>query len=686
MRLDVEGYGTIEIDDLTAAEFRALSPDEQRRRVGQALRELDQGAAPDAGQSAPALSPDQQYSDFGAGFRTLMQGLTFGFGDEVEALIRSTLTQETYTDARDEIRANLDRFRDENPVTALGLEVAGGLAVPFGGIPLAAARAGTRGAQLARAATQAQTIPGQIARGAVAGTATGAVAGLGASEAELAAGDAEIGQAVLDAGAGAVVGGALGTAVPAAVALTGRGVRQVRDRLGFGDTTGFANRKILQALEREGMTPGQAQARLQQMRADGIDEATIADLGAAPRDITYSARAVPSERKTEAAEFLDRRFRGQAGAVSRTVADDLLPGVEDKLAFIEDLAEMQSLAAQRAYPKAYEKALPRDMFKKFYESDVFEDAYNRAKQIIDIEDALDGDGVKLLSLEDFKAQEVIPTRQLHLIKRGLDQIVDASREGGRPTGLTRAVAGLRKDFNDRIKTLNPEYKKANADFADFEALKEIYDSGEKFFSMSLRDSRKFLKDIEGNDGKRQAFAAGVASAILGRAAKARDSRNFLDDIAGNELQRTLLEKALPAGSFARLMRFIDGQRELVRTKNRVLGGSQTAENLMVADDAAEDITPFFSMAYDVGTAGVLPAIGRRMQSGKSRALGITPPVAERILERTLEPGQAAQDAIFRELEAEAAAIIRRARNPLRSPVTPAAGLGIAGGLFAGESQ
>ena len=204
--------------------------------------------------------------------------------------------------------------------------------------------------------------------------------------------------------------------------------------------------------------------------------------------------------------------------------------------------------------------------------------------------------------------------------------------------------------------------------------------------MSLRDSRKFLKDIEGNDGKRQAFAAGVASAILGRAAKARDSRNFLDDIAGNELQRTLLEKALPAGSFARLMRFIDGQRELVRTKNRVLGGSQTAENLMVAEDAAEDITPFFSMAYDVGTAGILPTVGRQLRGGQSRALGITPPVAERILARTLEPGQAAQDAIFRELEAEAAAIIRRARNPLRSPVTPAAGLGIAGGLFAGESQ
>ena len=39
---------------------------------------------------------------------------------------------------------------------------------------------------------------------------------------------------------------------------------------------------------------------------------------------------------------------------------------------------------------------------------------------------------------------------------------------------------LRKEFNDLIKSLNPDYKKANAEFADAEGIKNAFGTGNTF--------------------------------------------------------------------------------------------------------------------------------------------------------------------------------------------------------------
>lgn len=56
-----------------------------------------------------AQKPESQY------LRTAAQGATFGFGDELEAMIRSAFSDREYAEVRDEIRQQIGRFKVDNP-------------------------------------------------------------------------------------------------------------------------------------------------------------------------------------------------------------------------------------------------------------------------------------------------------------------------------------------------------------------------------------------------------------------------------------------------------------------------------------------------------------------------------------------------------------------------------------------
>ena len=77
--------------------------------------------------------------------RAVLQGLTFGTADEAEAAFRSLMGDETYAENIDQIRGEIKEFAEDNPKTALGLELVGSLPTAFlGGAGLA--RLGVTGA------------------------------------------------------------------------------------------------------------------------------------------------------------------------------------------------------------------------------------------------------------------------------------------------------------------------------------------------------------------------------------------------------------------------------------------------------------------------------------------------------------------------------------------------------------
>ena len=72
--------------------------------------------------------------------RFFAQGLTYGFADEIEALAKSLIDNKVdYKTARNEIRAKLNAYKEQNGAEALSAEMAGAIlpsiALIFGGVP-----------------------------------------------------------------------------------------------------------------------------------------------------------------------------------------------------------------------------------------------------------------------------------------------------------------------------------------------------------------------------------------------------------------------------------------------------------------------------------------------------------------------------------------------------------------------
>ena len=149
---------------------------------------LPAGFVPDA----PAQEP-REVGGLEAVGRGALQGATLGLSDEITGALESLFSKtKTYSQARDESRANNAAAQDQHSLLYGGGELAGGILpglIPGAGV--------AKGASIAEAAGKAAL--------------QGGIAGLGSSEADLTKGD--IGGAALDTGIGAVTGGVVGGAL-----------------------------------------------------------------------------------------------------------------------------------------------------------------------------------------------------------------------------------------------------------------------------------------------------------------------------------------------------------------------------------------------------------------------------------------------------------------------------------------
>lgn len=143
-----------------------------------------------------------------AALRGFSQGATLGFGDEIQALVRSVGSDKSYSQLRDEERNANDAAAKANSGSYLAGNVAASLPQLGGattllskGLAAVPARAGTTFKSLATGAMQTPT----IGTAAKAGSLVGGVTGLGT-------GEGDVGDQLLNAGTGALVGGAGGAA------------------------------------------------------------------------------------------------------------------------------------------------------------------------------------------------------------------------------------------------------------------------------------------------------------------------------------------------------------------------------------------------------------------------------------------------------------------------------------------
>jgi hypothetical protein len=236
----------------------------------------------------PPANEEMGWGEYGAGLgKSALAGLTFNWSDEAIARARSMMPGgPDYETALKEERDQLKRFRDQYPVAAIGSEIAGSLPTMF--IP------GLGGAKAVQATTRIAEAAKPIVQAGIAGLKQGVIGGVGGSE-----GDITTREGIADAIKSGVEGGVMGAGVGAGLTTLGRAATPAVSRfMEWKNPAKYsedvAKMKVLQDLERSGMTPEQAQAKYEYMESTG---ATPSYFDVSP-SLTSRAETIAQRRKT----------------------------------------------------------------------------------------------------------------------------------------------------------------------------------------------------------------------------------------------------------------------------------------------------------------------------------------------------------------------------------------------------
>ena len=597
------------------------------------------------------LGSPVDYSGIAEAARSVGQGLTFGTLDEIEAALRTgSISGPEYEKQRNLLREQQKQFGIDMPIVKTSAEIGGSLIAPLG-----IAKQVAKLAPATQALITGQTVPGQIARGTAIGATTGAASGYGFAEKD------EGSEATM----GGAFGGLLGGSVPIVVKGAGTLIKNVMNSAGIGDQEAAASKMLANYLKKDNLSPTEAQQALDELRRIGVPNPVIADLGKSLNDLAYSAYAVQSSAKGSTKEFLENRLIDQPNDIVKGLVEKAgLAKNVNGFEYLEALTANQSRLASQAYPEAYSKAINAVPFRKFIDRDVFTKAYGEAVKRADVY------GQKLPDLSSIRNAQSVPTDVLHQIKMGLDRIVDAETDNitKKMSGYGSDVVKVKNEFNDLIKSLNPEYKKANAEFADAERIKNAFKMGQDYQKLNPAEATSNIKKMTSDE--KEAFRLGVMADVNQRLGDFK-SGDFTKQIFKSENQKLLLRNAFPdQDSYTEFSQYVKGLNRQAETKQRVLGGSRTDENKAVREEAN-----LLGSLAQAGATGDLVSLLRAGGSAMlSRAKGISSESSEGLQKRLFTVDPVEQTAILRELN-------KRAQRPKTGLLTGAAAVGSATGIL-----
>jgi hypothetical protein len=597
------------------------------------------------------LGSPVEYSGIAEAARSVGQGLTFGTLDEIEAALRTgSISGPEYERQRNLLREQQKQFGMDFPIVKTSSEIGGSLIAPLG-----IAKQVAKLAPATQSLITGATVPGQIARGTAIGGVTGAASGYGFAEKE----DGS------EAATGGVFGSLLGGSVPVVVKGAGTLIKNVLNSAGIGDQEAAASKMLANYLKKDNLSTTEAQQALDELRRIGVPNPVIADLGKSLNDLAYSAYTVQSAAKGTTKEFLENRLIDQPNDIVKGLVEKAgLAKNVNGFEYLEALTANQSRLASQAYPEAYSKAINAVPFRKFIDRDVFTKAYGEAVKRADVY------GQKLPDLSSIRNAQSVPTDVLHQIKMGLDRIVDAETDNitKKISGYGSDVAKVKNEFNDLIKSLNPEYKKANAEFADAERIKNAFKMGEDYQKLNPAEAASKIKKLTPDE--KEAFRLGVMADVNERLGNFKGG-DFTKQIFKSENQKLLLRNAFPdQASYNEFSQYVKGLNRQAETKQRVLGGSRTDENKAVREESSL----LGSLAQASASGDLVSLLRSGVSALQSRAKGISSESSEALQRKMFSVDPIEQTAILRELN-------RRAQRPQTGLLTGAAAVGSATGII-----
>lgn len=553
--------------------------------------------------SAPTASPEQkaqqQLANYKGIGRALLQGLTFGFGDEIEAGLRSAVGPETYRETRDQIRRDQAAFKQEHPVIGTAAEIGGGLgsALPGVGKGLATAKG-----MLPKAVELAKV-----------GAAYGAVGGAGTAEGGLKS------RAV-----GAIKGAAIGA--PATVAIggliAGAGKLGQLGAHAFGRTTKagreeYALAQLAKVFEDAGLTPDEVAAQVAERRAAGDADLVLGQfLGRSGQQALKASTTMPSEAKNAAFEALDQVKQGASGRL--LAATERATGLQQQNLeeVAADLVKQQRIKAKPLYD-AVEQIGPIELTSKKADEAL---GYLMRKMPTLTDDVM-----------KFAVEEKIPLETLvddagnlspkyyDLLKKRLDATLYGKSRGGADEvawvkmnrrGIMQARQDLLDGVDEAIKAATGQptsvYAEARAAWQGDEEAKRALQLGRKAFSGSRTTDQIKAELAAMTDGERELYRTAALDAYRTKLANRTTSPVPL--LRKNQALRDRL-RVIFGDAMESVEQQIASEGQKLDFAN-ALHGSDTAERLTGMEDQG-----FIDFLRSGPVRGTLKAVDRGLGAG-----------------------------------------------------------------------
>lgn len=695
MKIKVQGK-TYEVSD----EFRDLSKADQQKVLQNIVSQEMV-----SGQQENTRRPEEIGNIKGLSRAALGQGLLFGFGDELEAGVRTGFgLLGDYGDKVKDVRQEIADYQALNPGKSISAEI-GGAIIPTaiaglfsGGTGSAAGGAATT----ARIASRAPSVARQFGQGAKIGAGYGGVYGVGTGQSE---DGANIGQIAYDRAMsglkGAALGGTVGGVMQPAIGGGIRGINKVRDMANQAGILGgksaeeaaerFANRKVLGALNQDDkFTVGGGLKGLDD-QADDLPK-VIADTGEAAGRQGYAVTSISNPSNNKTVDTLVGRQQDQAMRIVRNTQKALKTD-PDKIGinYIDDLASQQSIQARANYPEAYNKTISVAKFEDFFGnraySNLLNDAAKRAQKILQAEGKDVPDLAAILadkgktyfgSYKDFLNQD-LSTEFFHALKMGMDDIIDAGTKVNaigqtEVTKYAQKVIKTKNAFDKVIRDNNSLYAKANDAFSDKARLLNVFKDGTNVNKMDIRSIQNKFEKM--NPGEKEAFKNGVISHFIELAEKSQVNTNFVNKIFGSTKNQQLFETIMDAKTYKKFKDYIKRETAASKTLKDTLQGSPTELRIQAKRELGEGGGEALVQAGNRGITGNLAYFGGK---ALNRLGGVDANRAAKIADKLFETDPARQKIILNELAKENDAMAKEVARILQLSNK---GAGVVGGPFA----
>jgi hypothetical protein len=591
-----------DLSTLTNEELQAMRNGDFSKISNEKLQALRQSFATSGSQAQPQSTfpsisaPEPKPQVETQRLRSAAQGLTLGFGDEIEALVRSKVAGQDFDKTIAQIRSDLAAYREADPAGALVYEAGGSMIAPGGALKFA----------LGKSPTLLRVLGATTGVGGV----SGGVSALGTGEGNIIERSARVPAGV---GFGAVTG-PVGYGIGKGLQMgTNALIDMARRRIG-GRGAKIVENEIQRIARETGMTDDEIFAGV--MRGDILAEnKTIQDIvrayarggGEASEILKRSLSKRPEELRGKALEDLNRvLFPDAQGNVRRVVgeADEVMrkqEGQQYRSAFErggvitqETLGAIEqgikrSPGAGRALQEAYQAQTGKTPFFSIKDGEV---VYDRAPTLKDAEILMRGlrdladeafRGGRGSAGQGFKEAEKILRAEINksstLFERGSGSALSTG-----PIRPSIGEQGYGNVYRPVVKTIEQTRKQA----AKLRSSRDSFDYGKTIFGQNADQVSIDFERVTPENMKY--LRAGVMDAIRNKMATG-NKLTFMKRLSDPQTKEgQILRTIYPQDELDGVLDTVGRAARSQEASGAILGGSGTAPTQMQASRIGSDVS------------------------------------------------------------------------------------------------